>query len=550
MPFQDISVSKKLIIGIAATMFVCFTAFVYVIATVENNNIREAEAAYNELLMASIESQLALYATGNPGLDLENLSSDYLTIMQANYQGEYFIYLLDQPSYIQATASSDSWQEEASYLSRIRAGAPVSFRSADGDHNILLIPHARESGEVQGYIKAVIDKKQSYKYSVRMSKIIVIGGSIFGFMICSMIYFIVRKAVLSPVAVFREKFQDLEEGDLTTAYPKQYNDEFGELADGFNDMVASFNRIFTNIKEAAAGLATSSEGMANDVQRTSKTSAEVARAVDGVASDAAIQTGRVETGMLAVQSIAGQIDHNSELMEELRRSSRAVVDGIGEGLGEVRVLDAAYQETRFLIDKVSGGIQDTATSTEKIGQASRLIASIAEQTNLLALNASIEAARAGEAGRGFAVVADEIRKLAEQSASSTVTIDDLVDQLSVTSNHTVNMIASGSDTLANLESAVVSIRAVYEKIGTASEANRVNRQSLETSIKEMVRMKDELYDIFAEIARIAENNLSSTEEVSAAVIDQANTMDELNGASQGIRLVAGDLNGLVRKYKV
>lgn len=426
-------------------MFVCFTAFVYVIATVETNNIREAEAAYNELLMASIESQLALYATGNPGLDLENLSSDYLTIMQANYQGEYFIYLLDQPSYIQATASSDSWQEEASYLSRIRAGAPVSFRSADGDHNILLIPHARESGEVQGYIKAVIDKKQSYKYSVRMSKIIVIGGSIFGFMICSMIYFIVRKAV---------------------------------------------------------------------------------------------------------QSIAGQIDHNSELMEELRRSSRAVVDGIGEGLGEVRVLDAAYQETRLLIDKVSGGIQDTATSTEKIGQASRLIASIAEQTNLLALNASIEAARAGEAGRGFAVVADEIRKLAEQSASSTVTIDDLVDQLSVTSNHTVNMIASGSDTLANLESAVVSIRAVYEKIGTASEANRVNRQSLETSIKEMVRMKDELYDIFAEIARIAENNLSSTEEVSAAVVDQANTMDELNGTSQGIRLVAGDLNGLVRKYKV
>lgn len=55
-----------------------------------------------------------------------------------------------------------------------------------------------------------------------------------------------------------------------------------------------------------------------------------------------------------------------------------------------------------------------------------IIKEISEKVNLLALNAAIEAARAGEHGRGFAVVASEITRLAEQTDSSAMTIEELI----------------------------------------------------------------------------------------------------------------------------
>jgi methyl-accepting chemotaxis protein len=65
----------------------------------------------------------------------------------------------------------------------------------------------------------------------------------------------------------------------------------------------------------------------------------------------------------------------------------------------------------------------------RIGDMSNAIERIANQTNLLALNATIEAARAGEAGRGFAVVADEVKALAGETATATLSIQELLKEI-------------------------------------------------------------------------------------------------------------------------
>ncbi|MGM9945629.1 MAG: protoglobin domain-containing protein [Lysinibacillus sp.] len=78
------------------------------------------------------------------------------------------------------------------------------------------------------------------------------------------------------------------------------------------------------------------------------------------------------------------------------------------------------------VKDITHDIQRLTEMTKQMEGVMSIVTNVANQTNLLALNASIEAARAGEAGKGFAVVANEVRKLAEQTKSSTDTVGELL----------------------------------------------------------------------------------------------------------------------------
>ncbi|WP_243138083.1 methyl-accepting chemotaxis protein [Heliorestis acidaminivorans] len=94
-------------------------------------------------------------------------------------------------------------------------------------------------------------------------------------------------------------------------------------------------------------------------------------------------------------------------------------------------------ENREDLVDVSLLLKELKKANGQMGQVVKTIDQITKKTNLLALNSAIEAARAGEAGRGFRVVADEIKKLADQSFSSTKVSHELIENIQGKANEVI-----------------------------------------------------------------------------------------------------------------
>jgi methyl-accepting chemotaxis protein len=194
--------------------------------------------------------------------------------------------------------------------------------------------------------------------------------------------------------------------------------------------------------------------------------------------------------------------------------------------------------------------QKTNESVSRIGEASNLITAIAEQTNLLALNAAIEAARAGEQGRGFAVVAEEIRKLAEQSAGATRTIDEMVRELT---GHSEVSVKTSEEVGKTVGAQMQSVRETDETYRSISEAVRQSVSGVENASEQtriLNERKNRIMDVMQSLLAVAQENAASTEEVSSSVQMQNAAISEMSEASRQLAVMAQELTAQTAKFKL
>ncbi len=338
------------------------------------------------------------------------------------------------------------------------------------------------------------------------------------------IYLLTKHFVTAPLEDLRKGLSEIAtgEGDLTRRLPVKGNDEVGQCALVFNQMMENFNQLVRQVRDSASQVSARVVALSDSADRVSQSS----YLQNEKSSHAAAAVEQLVSSISSIAQSAEHVQHQSQ--ESLARAEEGNRN-LGVLVGEMDVVERAVKE-------MATSVNDFVRNTESITQMTREVKDIAEQTNLLALTAAIEAARAGEQGRGFAVVADEVRKLAEKSSRSAGEIDAITANLSAQSVAVHRSIDEGLHHLESSQSAVASVSNVL--------------QATNGSVTEVGHGLDAIAAATDQQRRFSSDVESSIEAIAGMARENTGTVEQTTGAAHDLKRLAEGLAAMVGRFKV
>ena len=347
--------------------------------------------------------------------------------------------------------------------------------------------------------------------------------------------------------------ESISRGDLTrdvTVRPSRIPDESHELAELINLMLQNLRELVRHIKRTSGQLTESAREINSTALEINASTEEVAQAIEQISRGAETQAELVEKGTKTIREMAVSIELVSARARETAKAARETSLTAQNG-GAVANDSLERMKEFFEKQELIGRQFDTFNSKlQKVGKVADCIGDIARQTNLLALNASIEAARAGEYGKGFAVVAEEVRKLADGSSQSAADISDMIGDLREESRQVLDAIVESSRSIKEGKKNIdITADAFQEILKTVLDTERKA-----SSIADLSMMQKEgsvrMVAAVDEIARLADDNAASTEQVSAATEEQLAAMQDMALATKELAQLAEELMTVVERFQV
>ncbi|MBU3187425.1 methyl-accepting chemotaxis protein [Clostridium estertheticum] len=234
----------------------------------------------------------------------------------------------------------------------------------------------------------------------------------------------------------------------------------------------------------------------------------------------------------------------------MNKISKATKELSSEGLIMIDTLIEKSNKTKLATTEVTNVVQNMNESTKQINTISETLGSITAQTNLLSLNASIESARAGESGRGFSVVANEIKKLAEQSKTSTEEKKLIIASIQKKSDVAVTAIKATETIVNEQEIAVSQTQKIFNEILKSIETMFTKVEEIKLSITIVNEKKQSTIVEIESISTISEQTAAASEEVTASTEEITSAMEEFTKYSGDLRVLVGKLETELSKFKI
>jgi methyl-accepting chemotaxis protein len=320
----------------------------------------------------------------------------------------------------------------------------------------------------------------------------IIGASV---VVIFTVRFLMRR-FLAPLKDIQQVSQAVSKGDLSQHIAQISDDEIGEMASFFNQVIDAFALLVGDIRRATHVLLEATNTLRASAQEISSTGNQQAAAVKEILST-------MEDSDTLSKNVAVKI-------QEVVKIANTTQESVEKGFTYIQNSLDKMTEIRETNGNTIGGIKTLGNQIDSIWEIVNIINGIADQTKIIAFNAELEAASAGEAGKNFQIVAGEIRRLADNTVDSTNEIKKKINEIQHASDKLIIASEEGTQRIREGWDISHSIRGIFEDVLSSSEISAASAAGIAHSIRMQVSSFEQIFLTLKQISEGINNFVDST----------------------------------------
>lgn len=402
-----------------------------------------------------------------------------------------------------------------------------------------------------GWVVSAGSYKKDFNSSAQ--NLLIVMGIAFtaSLIIATIIMYLLAKHFGNPILRLTNKVKEISTGDLTVQlHEVNRGDELGQLNTHFDVMVTQLKTLISEVDTTINDIQDASSTLTAVSEEATASTTEITRAVSDVSAGSLQQARDAEETKLVIMGISEQIKNLYQKNEFMQQSSEQMQNSNEQGLNNLTLLKEKSTKSADLVEHVQKVFQSLSSKMKDIEDIIQTINQISAQTNLLALNASIEAARAGEHGKGFAVVANEVRKLAEQTAASTESVQQTlrgIEQETLLANQEIDktslIVKEQNIAVSNTE---MSFEDIKSNVGTIISSI----ENVTESVNILMASTEMFTFAIESIAEVSDQNAKASTEVFASVDEQQHVMDIVAKSASQLSNEINSLKSSIAQFKL